>query len=90
MKTFIRIFLIAILASLNTCLFAQQSSPVLSVATKADSIIALIKNNSNINADSTFRLISNWANYPRIEHLGQDYLYYYTDPFYGRIPSFPY
>jgi len=74
---------LSLLLNLNS-VFAQQNA-VLSNQNISDKIITQIENNNTINADSTFKLLSYWSDYPNIEKTGHDYLYYYTDPVYGKM-----
>jgi predicted esterase len=63
-----------------------QQTPILSGLNTVDKIISQIGDNKAINADSAFKLFSNWSQYPVIEKTGIDYMYYYTDSVYGKIP----
>jgi predicted esterase len=81
-----RTLIIAFILLTNACKLLAQQTPVLTVATRADELIDQIGNNPAINADSAFTLFSNWSNYPVIEQTGRDYLYYYTDSLFGKIP----
>jgi len=86
MKPTLQIITISLFAILSLKLQAQQISPTLNIKSESGDIINLIAGNKNINADSTFRLLSNFSGYPEITSTGKDYLYYYTDSIYGKLP----
>jgi predicted esterase len=86
MKPTLQIITISLFAILSLKLQAQQISPTLNVKSESGDIINLIAGDKNINADSTFRLLSNFSGYPEITLTGKDYLYYYTDSIYGKLP----
>ena len=65
---------------------AQQKNLSLPSAGITGKFIAAIADNQAINADSTARLLAKFADYPVIPQTGADYLYYYTDSLYGKIP----
>jgi predicted esterase len=71
-------------------LFAQEKSFELSSINTADQIMDHINENDKIDADSTFKLLSNWSNYPTVNVTGRDYIYYYSDPAFGKIPMHVY
>jgi len=84
MKRTLTITLVFLLV--NACKLLAQQTPVLTVVSNANEITDKIGSNPAINADSAFTLFSNWSKYPVIEKTGQDYLYYYTDSLFGKIP----
>jgi predicted peptidase len=67
-------------------IFSQQKPLQLHSVNTPYKIIDQIQANSAINADSAFNILSNWSAYPVIEQTGKDYMFYYTDPFYGLVP----
>jgi len=66
-------------------LSAQEKSLKFSFINSADQIDQ-IKENNQIDADSTYKLFSNWSAYPPVKATGKEYLYNYTDTLYGKIP----
>jgi predicted esterase len=74
-----------ILCSLNQ-LFAQQRRPILSLSGNSDKLIKQIEENNSINTDSAYKLLNNWSQYAMIKETGHDYVYYYTDSTFGKIP----
>jgi len=45
-----------------------------------------LKNNVNISADSTFKIISNWDKYPALNNTKGWFLFLYNDPVFGNVP----
>jgi len=86
MKPTLQIITIGLFAILSVNLQAQETSPTLNVKSESENVISRIANDENINADSTFRLLTNFSSYPEIKSTGTDYLYYYTDSLYGKLP----
>ncbi|MGZ3753275.1 MAG: hypothetical protein ACXVB0_20630 [Mucilaginibacter sp.] len=85
MKQFLpNTFAILFFTILSGPLFGQEA--VLPTANNAEKIIRQIQDNGSITTDSTFKLLSNWLYYPTIDKTGKDYLCYYTDSLYGKIP----
>jgi len=81
-----KIFILFLFLLVSQCLFAQEKSLELPSINKADKTIDLIGENNKIDADSIFKLFTNWSDYPVIKKSGKDYLYYYIDSLYGKIP----
>ena len=48
--------------------------------------IQLIRQNDRITADSAFRELSNWNNYPSISPIGHQYIFSFYDSLFGQIP----
>ncbi|MDN5285716.1 MAG: hypothetical protein JWR38_1990 [Mucilaginibacter sp.] len=71
---------------LVSCKLFAQKSPQLLAAGNTDQSIDQIRNNKAIDADSAFSLLSGWNKYPSVKNTGIDYIYYYTDSLYGKIP----
>src|ERR1700744_1779619 len=67
-------------------LLKAQTSPVLSIKNNALNAIDKIQSNPAINPDSTFTLLSEWSSFPQIKQTGTDYLFYYDDAIFGKIP----
>jgi predicted esterase len=65
---------------------AQNESMLLPTGNSIDSALQRIHLNSNIDADSTYKLLSNWSNYPSLKRTGSDYIFYYQDITFGKIP----
>jgi predicted esterase len=66
--------------------FSQSKFPVLSLQDNSGTGLKQIKDNASINADSTYRLLSGWSHYQPIEKTGIEYIYYYTDSLFGKVP----
>lgn len=66
--------------------FAQNGRQQLLLQSDVDNALTQMRNNSQIDADSAYRLISNYSQYPELKQTGYDYTYYYTDAVYGKIP----
>jgi predicted esterase len=64
---------------------AAQENILETSRANANKLIDKIQNDKAINADSAFKLISNWNVYPTIKG-GKDYLFYYTDSLFGKVP----
>ncbi|MET3501386.1 putative esterase [Mucilaginibacter rubeus] len=64
---------------------SAQENALEKAASNADKRISQIRVNNEIDADSTFKLLSNWHDYPDIKG-GKDYLFYYTDSLFGKVP----
>ncbi|HWZ05221.1 MAG TPA: hypothetical protein VNX40_16500 [Mucilaginibacter sp.] len=67
-------------------LFAQEKPLKFSFTNSADQIIDRIKENNKIDADSTYKLLSEWSDFPIIGETGRDYIYNYVDSTLGNIP----
>ena len=78
--------LLALLLLMIPATLRAQTSPVLNIQNNALNTIGKIEANPAIPADSAFSLLSNWSGYPEIKKTGTDYLYYYNDAFYGKVP----
>lgn len=74
--------LLFITSSIN--LSAQENQLSTSI-TNANKRIDEIQADKKIDADSTFKLLSHWHNYPAIQ-AGKDYVFYYTDSLFGKVP----
>ncbi len=66
--------------------FAQGGRQQLSLPNSFDSILAQIQNDQAIDADSAYRLVANWSHYPGLKQTAYDYIFFYNDPTYGKIP----
>ncbi len=75
---------------ISQSLFAQEKPLALPSASMSDQIIDHIKENDKMDADSTYKLLSNWSNYPTVSETGRDYIYYYFDPAFGKVPMHVY
>ncbi|SDH28439.1 hypothetical protein ACQ86K_30630 [Mucilaginibacter sp. P19] len=64
---------------------SAQENALEKAASNAEKRISQIRVNNEIDADSTFKLLSNWHTYPDIKG-GKDYLFYYTDSLFGKVP----
>jgi predicted esterase len=71
---------------LSQALVAQQKPLVLPSPVTTNRAIDQIAENNKMDADATLKLLKNWSDYPVIEKPGKDYLYYYVDSLYGKIP----
>jgi len=66
--------------------FAQNGRQQLLLQSDVDKALTQMRNNSQIDADSVYRLASNWSRYPELKQTGYDYTYYYTDASFGKMP----
>ncbi|MFI5161768.1 MAG: alpha/beta hydrolase-fold protein [Sphingobacteriales bacterium] len=82
----VKLFLIACISFAFTSAFSQSKFPLLSLPDNSQDAISRIAQNDAINADSTYKLLHNWSYYPAIEKIDREYLYYYTDSIFGKIP----
>jgi hypothetical protein len=48
--------------------------------------LQLIRQNDRITADSAYRELSNWNNYPSISPIGHQYVFSFYDSLFGQIP----
>jgi len=81
-KTLLLIFILSIMNQL----FAQHKFAQLSLPDNSGKILDQILQNKLINADSTYKVLNSWRQYPEITQTGQEYIYYYTDPLFGQVP----
>ncbi|WP_147425606.1 hypothetical protein [Mucilaginibacter gracilis] len=86
MKLLITKACIIILLFAFTSAVAQQKSLQLPTGNDVNAVIDKIRDNKAISADSAFQALSQWSDYPVIQKTGYDYLYYFSDPFYGVVP----
>lgn len=70
---------------IHSSTLSAQKNALEKAASNANKMISQIQANSKINADSTFKLLSNWHTYPLIKG-NRDYVFYYTDSLFGRVP----
>lgn len=64
--------------------FAQESIFYQSIS-NAVKVVDQLQVNDKINADSAFKFINHWNNYPDVKG-GKDYVFYYTDSVFGKVP----
>jgi len=70
--------------------FAQKGRKQLLLQNSVDKALNQMLGNSQIDADSAYRLIGSWSGYPDIQQTGYDYIYYYEDAVFGKVPMHVY
>lgn len=48
--------------------------------------VELINKDNSITADSTWNVLKSWNEYPEIQQTNKDYLFVYSDSFFGEVP----
>lgn len=79
------LLIVFILSSVNQ-LFAQHKFVQLSLPDNSDKVLDQIRQDRLINADSTYKILNSWERYSAIIQTGQEYIYYYTDSLFGKVP----
>ena len=85
-KTFIRALFLCGIFSISIAVSAQSKFPILSLPNNSGIQIGKIAQNSSINADSAYKKLNNWSLYPALERAGREFIYYYIDSIFGKIP----
>lgn len=78
--------LIIFLCCLVNPLFAQHRLPQLSLQNNSKQLLEKIGQDSSIDADSAYKILNHWSQYPEGVKTGHEYVYFYTDPVFGQIP----
>jgi predicted esterase len=88
MKKIIAVIIISLLFVIGFPeLSFAQTTPILKVENE-DLIKELeaLRKNDKITADSAWKILSDWINFPEIKRTGCNYLFLYKDSFFGTIP----
>lgn len=78
--------LVALLVMPGLTALAQPKAPQLILTDNAAKMLDRLIADKGINADSAYKLLSNWNNYPEIQKTGTDYIFYYNDASIGQTP----
>jgi predicted esterase len=79
-------FIILINLYLSILALGQKTDKNLPKNEKLQNRLKSIKENNKINADSAWAILSNLNEYPKIEKTGKEFIFFYNDSVFGRVP----
>ncbi|MFD0792702.1 hypothetical protein ACFQZX_03675 [Mucilaginibacter litoreus] len=78
-------YLLTLIGLILPSLMCAQNLP-LPAAVQNDDLIASLAADSKVNADSALYVVSNWSRYPNNSKNALNYVYYYNDAVFGKVP----
>lgn len=80
-----KIFTYAFFVFISSEIYAQQVR-VIDNQNSLKNMAEKLQQLDTVNADSVIKILSTWNRYPIIEKTNQNYLFYYDDSFFGKVP----